>query len=298
LQEAKDDTLRFRIGAVRNGDRALPLAFASAIMAGAQQLLLSAACTVLKPQACHPRLNRAEAQQLLEASHFRHTEPGSFVFKVSCPVNALDVQTPLMLGDGDTSFVRHTTLTLYRSLRQIVTAIEADTLPNLVEQTRQEASPLVSSNLCEALTRFQDEALKNSLDLTIAWSIIHAPPTAENTARPLRFQPDYFPRIEEVRRALRSVEKHNEDTFIGTVERLDGEMGADGRRTGEVILALLLPEGEIVRARTNLDAEQYVAADEAHMTEGAYVRITGKLHPGRQPRALTDVAEFKLLSKN
>ena len=110
---------------------------------------------------------------------------------------------------------------------------------------------------------------------------------------PIRFQKDYFPRIEEVRRALRSSERHREDSFIGTVERLDGEIGADGQRAGEVILALLLAEGETVRARASLTPDQYATADRAHMTDGAYVKVAGKLSPGRQPRSMTGIAVFE-----
>ena len=88
-----------------------------------------------------------------------------------------------------------------------------------------------------------------------------------------------------------------EDTFIGTVERLDGEMGEDGQRSGEVILSLLLPEGEQVRARTNLNAQDYTKADQAHMTEGTYVKVAGKLHPGRQPRQLTELRTFDLIQR-
>lgn len=293
LQEVNDDTLSFRIGTPRDDEKTLPLAFAGSIVSGVQQLLLAAACTVLKPQSHHPRLSRNEAQQLIDASQFRHTEPGSFVVKVSCPVNALDVQAPLFPGEMETPFVRRTTLTVKRALLELVTAIEADTLPQLIENAKNAATPLISSNLCEALTRFEDDALKNSLDVEISWAVSTPPPAGEMAVGPIRFQRDYFPRIEEVRRELRSAEKHHEDTFIGTVERLDGEIGADGLRSGEVILALLLTDGETVRARTNLTAEQYVAADRAHMTDGAYVKVAGKLKPGRQPRSLTDVITFE-----
>ena len=102
-----------------------------------------------------------------------------------------------------------------------------------------------------------------------------------------------FSRIEEVRRELRSTEKDQQDTFIGTVERLDGEMTGSGRRSGEVILALLV-DGESVRTRTSLDPEEHEKADKAHMTDGSYVQITGRLRSGRQPRLLTNVSSFEL----
>jgi len=104
--------------------------------------------------------------------------------------------------------------------------------------------------------------------------------------------------MEEVRRELRAIDLHHEDTFIGTLERLDGVMNDDGRRSVDVVLlALLLPdEGETVRAKTALSAEDYAKADRAHMTNGTYVQVTGRLLPGRQPRQLMSVSRFDLIS--
>lgn len=73
-------------------------------------------------------------------------------------------------------------------------------------------------------------------------------------------------------------------------------MGPDGKRLGEVLLAILLPDGESVRARVHLNAEQYAEADRAHMNDGAYIRVAGMLHPGRQIRALSDIQRFELLA--
>ncbi|CAK0773091.1 hypothetical protein CCP3SC1AL1_640013 [Gammaproteobacteria bacterium] len=112
--------------------------------------------------------------------------------------------------------------------------------------------------------------------------------------KPIRFQRDYFGRIDEVRRQLRSNKAHTIGTFIGTVERLDGEMGEDGRRSGEVIIALLL-EGESIRVKTNLTANEYEKAHQAHITESAYVQISGKIHPGRSPQSITEITRFKLI---
>lgn len=297
LMEVSDDAFAFRVTSPRPEDRYLPLSFVGAMVAGAQQLLLASACTVLKPKAHHPRLSRTEAQQFLETARFRHTQTGSFVLNVSCPVQAINVQAPLLPDESDAPFVRRTTLTLRRSLRELVSAIETDSLDGLVESLKKSETPLISSNFCEALTRFEDESLKNSVDIGITWAASIPRPNDEPVFSVVRVQHDYFSRIEEVRRELRSNEKHVEDTFIGTVERLDGEMGEDNRRSGEVILSLLLPEGEQVRARTNLNAEQYAKADQAHMTEGTYVKVAGKLLPGRQPRQLSDLRAFDLIQK-
>ncbi len=297
LMEVADDAIAFRVTTPNQQDRSLPLAFAGSMVLGAQQLLLAAACTVLKPQTHHPRLSRTEAQQFLETARFRHTQPGSFVLNVSCPVQAMDIQSALLPDEMEAPFVRRATFALKRSLRELVSAIETDSLVGFVAEAKNSEAPLISSNLCEALMRFEEESLKNSVEIGITWAALIPRPASEPAVSIVRVQHDYFSRIEEVRRELRSEETHTEDTFIGTVERLDGEMDDQGRRQGEVILSLLLPEGEQIRARTNLNPEQYAKADQAHMTEGAYVKVSGRLHPGRQPRQLGDLSAFELIQK-
>jgi hypothetical protein len=297
LLEVGDDSIAFRVTSPRPDESSIPLSFAGSMIAGAQQLLLASACTLLRPLAHHPRLDRTETRQFLETTRFRHTQPGSFVLNVSCPVQAMDVQAPMWPNETDAPFVRRATIMLRRSLGELVSAIETDSLDELVEATKKSESPMISSNFCEALTHFEEESLKNSVDIGIAWAVSIPRPINEPTVSVVRVQHDYFSRIEEVRRELRSVEKHTDDVFIGTVERLDGEMGTDGHRFGEVILSLLLPEGEQVRVRTNLNTEHYAKADQAHMTEGTYVKVAGRLHPGRQPRQLDDLRSFDLIQR-
>jgi len=284
----RDDVLRFRIFTGSN-DFDVPLGFASNLITSAEKLLKAAACTVLRPRVHHPRLSFAEAAQLIEKFRFGQTERGSFVVRVSCPLDALEVQGSVNLDGEDAPFVRQVTLSLNRALRQLTNAIETDAVDDLVLAIRGTEMPLVSSNLCEALAGMHDAQMENSLDLGFDWSVLRGLPSAD-FPKQIRVQRDYFSRIEEIRRELRSMESEQEDTFIGTVERLDGELGPDGRRSGVVVLALLLAgESETVRVRTVLSAEQYAIADKVHMTNGAYVRVAGRLRPGRQPRQLTEV---------
>jgi hypothetical protein len=296
IESLREDVLRLRIFFGDN-DQFLPLSFASAAVQNTEKLLRAAACTVLRPRIHHARLTLTEAAQFVEKSKFAQTEKGSFVLKVACPINAMEVQGVLELGDDSAPFVRQVTVALQKSLDALASAIEADTLDRLVDDLKVSRSPIISSNLCEALAGMHDDLINNSLDVGFDWSLLRAPPAGLNSGRAIRFQREYFSRIDEVRRELRSVEVNAEETFIGTVERLEGEMGDDGRRSGPVVLALLLPdEGESVRARIMLDADNYGRASTAHMTPGAYVLVSGRLRPGRQPRQLTDVTRFELVT--
>jgi hypothetical protein len=292
IQEAKDDTLRFRVINNRNEDSFIPLSYAVSAITGAKELFISAASTVLKPQLHHPRMNRSEALELVERSKFRHTEKGSFTLKVSSPLKAVDIQANLF---SDTMpFVRQTTLTINMALSSLVFAIQTDTLDNLVDSIKKEPNPLVSSNLCKAVTDFKEENGDYDLWINFHWANSLAIPENLYVTNEIKIQRDYFARIDDVRRELRNTEKQKEDVFMATVERLDGELDDSGHRSGEVILNLL-QEDEIIRARTTLNSKQYEAADKAHMTAGAFIKIKGKLHPGNQPRLFTDVSIFELI---
>ena len=295
VQTAREDTLRYRITSTSTSMDSLPLSFAASLVQAAQQMLMASACTVLKPQTHHPRLHRNEAQQLVDSARFNQTERGSFVFSVSCPINALNVQVPLPLHGEALPFVRMTTWTINRALQALVDAVETDTMDRLVEEAKLAERPILSSNLCEAVSRLHDDDIRNDVELSFAWAASAPLPQGAPVRETIRIQRDYFDRIEEVQRELRATERHQEDTFIGTVERLDGEMGADGRRSGDVIVALLLREGESVRAKLTLAPDDYETAARAHLNQSAYVRVTGRLHPGRQPRVLSDIRYFEVI---
>lgn len=294
IETVQSDVLRLRVYFEGN-DRSLPLPFATGLISGAEKLLKSAACTAVMPRTNHPRLSLAEATQFIENARFGQTEAGSFILQISCPVHAMEIQGALQLDERDAPFVRQVTLSLHLALTQLIDAIEADMLDELVEELKSSKAPLISANLCEALSAMHDQQINNSLDVSFNWSSSSRAGVQTYREDPLRFQHDYFSRIDDVQAELKAVEKDDEDTFIGTVERLEGEMGSDGRRSGAVMLSLLLPEGETVRARTSLNPDDYVIADRAHMSSNTYVRLTGRLRAGRQPRQLTDLKHFGIV---
>lgn len=295
-QFVKDDVMYVRVHADSPIEQSLPLSFAAALVQNSAKLLKAAACTVLRPRVRHPKLTLQEATQLINKARFGHTEPGSYVLRVACPINAVDAQGLLPEAQPETvPFVRRVTSTLQYSLSSLAGAIEADRLEALIDAQKAAEAPLLSSNFCEAVQAMHDEIIDNSLDVGFGWSALQ-PVRDPTLQRRVRVQRDYFRRIEEVGRELRAVEQHDDGPFVGTVERLDGDLDQDGRRSGEVILSLLLPdEDETVSAKITLSAADYAKADQAHMTRGAYVQVMGVLRPGRQPRQLIDVTSFEVV---
>ena len=298
-----DDVLSFRIHFAGN-ERSLPLGFATALLPQTELLIKAAACTVLRPQVHHPRLALAQAIQLIDKTRFQHTEQGSFVLKTSCPVHAMQAQGELDLAPDPHStalqtnppFVREVNLVLHQSLQALVHAIEGDKIAQLLDQLQHEENPLISSNLCAALVEMQDEKLENELSIGFGWAASLPAPALVPKAAVVRFQRDYFPRIEEIRRALRGSPAQREELFIGSVERLEGTMNADGQRTGDVVLSLFLPDEEgVIKAKVHLQADHYAQAVRAHQTNGAYVQVRGQLQAGSRLRQLAHIKSFEAI---
>ena len=292
LMEAGADTLRFGVSSMRQLEGGLPLSYAVKGVKGVENALRAAACSEVQRQRFHPKMNRVEAQKLIEAAQMRHTESGSFVLKVACPLDAVPSDTGDLL---QAPFVRRAMLGMNQAMRDLVNALEADTLNTLVEEAKKDGVSPLSSNLCEGLIAFQDEDLRANLDVSVSWSArLESPPPIYRDK--VRIQWDYFPRIEQVRVALRPEEKVMEQPFVGMVDELKGELGPGEQREGEVILNLFV-EGESIKAKANLTVDHHRIAHQAYGQGKTYIKVTGVLQPGNQPRKLTDVKEFILLDK-
>jgi len=53
---------------------------------------------------------------------------------------------------------------------------------------------------------------------------------------------------------------------------------------------------EVIKAKANINAEDYIKADKAHMNSGSYIKLKGILHPGSQIRLIDNISSFDLIS--
>ena len=294
LMEAGSDTIRFGVSTMRHLENGLPLNYAVQAVKGVENVLRAAACSEVQRQAFHPKMKQTEAQKLVKAAQMRHTETGSFVLKVACPIDAFPSEQ-VDLFKPQPPFVRRAVLGMSEAIIDLVGALESDTLDSLVEKAKKDGASPLSSNLCEGLVAFQDDDARANLDISVAWSArLESPPPI--FCEKMRIQWDYFPRIEQVRAALRPAQVAKEQSFIGIVDELKGDLGPDEQREGEVILNLLVEgEAETVKAKADLSVDQHRLAHKAYGQGKTYVRITGLLNPGNQPRKLTEIKEFSLV---
>jgi hypothetical protein len=293
LVDAGADTLRFGVSAMRHMEDGLPLSYAVRAVKGVENALRAAACSEVHRQPFHPKMKRSEAQKLVETAQMRHTESGSFVLKVACPLDAIPSDDGPLFPRPP--FVRRAVLGMSEAIRDLVGAIEADTLETFVERARTDGVSPLSSNLCESLLAFQDEDFRANLDFSVAWSARLRAPDGGNGAR-VRVQWDYFPRIAQVGAALRPAQSPRHQAFYGIVDELKGDLDPNEKREGEVILDLLV-DGESIKAKANLNVDHHRLAHQAYGEGKSYIRVVGLLHPGNQPRRLTDIQEFSFAER-
>jgi hypothetical protein len=279
------DLLRIQDVGQATGGIDAPLDRGLALALGARKLLLATACAVARPgQSFYPRTNLPEAEQLLQRC--RLVQPGSsnFAVTLAVPLEAM----PPPPGRVEEPFARRVTELLLRSLRRLTQALEGGNLDRLL--TPVEGEPVVSANLCEGLLDLAPPGEVDTLTVEVRWDRTHPLAAAGGEVRLSR---EDFPRIEALARRLRPAQEPRRQTLLGLVETLNGRMNAANRLEGEVCLTLLDPRGETIRARADLNAEDYAAAAEAHL-RGLPVSLQGVLRRAAGNAFIEDIAEFQV----
>lgn len=263
-----------------------------------KQLILTAGSSVVNPVLYHKRLSRIEATELLKKTRFRHTQEGSFIIKVSCPVELESSPKVSLFNEEIEKPISRKAFELINiASYKILKTIEEDTLDELFENQKKSKTPFISYNLCDSLAELFDDDRELPIELSFSWSKAYTNklPPPKNIPS-IKFPYSFKPKIIELKNYFAPERKETIDTFWGSVESLNGDEGENGRRAGEVILALLI-ESEIVKARLNLNTNQYEVAYKAHGVIGGLVKVKGKLHPGQRIRTLDDIELFEQVEK-
>lgn len=278
--------------------------YAMRVLEAQKELLLSGAVATGKRQSHYAKTLVGDAKKMLEATRFRHTEESSFIFKASCRLYEFE-------GEEDSSifsatdepitapFVRRAMLNIGTGVEELVRSVRDHKEDKLVEDVKEGGDSPVSANFCEAIAELRDREHPHAVDLWVAWSPLLAPPP-EAPRRAIRIVPDYFPVIEDIGKALRPDKKPKRDTYVATVDKLEGTFNNLGQREGRVLLTLLTAiEGTIdapTQVRVVLDAPKYDEALEIHKTTRVMARVEGTIKNGqRQPFAF-DLDSFKIIS--
>ncbi len=302
IREVNDDVISLRYYSDSKIINSLSFQEALDSIESTKQMILAASSSVINPSLFHKRMSRTEAVEVLKASRFRHTEEGSFILKISCPVQIeTSYQQSLFEEDNvQKPISRRAFEIINNGANKIIESIEGDYISELFEEQKNSSSPFISYNLCDAIIGLFDDERELPFELRFDWSRaylrkINSPPFP----RSVKFPYSLKTKIEELKSYFQPETRDTSDVFFGSVENLYGNVGDDGRRAGEVTLRLYI-EGEMVNARANLNSDLYDKAYQAHGIEGGgLVKIKGILRPaqGRRTKSLTDISQFDIIPR-
>ena len=166
LVTADRDVVRVRVG--ESDDGSVALNAAAALISGARDMLLSAACSLGDRRSVYRAGANREAAELLERTRLGQTDQGSFVVNLLTPVVPPPVHMLLPDPDDLNAPIQR------RMTRRLVEALNATR--EMVERTAageegafgETGGSGVSANLCEAVVRIVEPF--STLDVGVSWA--------------------------------------------------------------------------------------------------------------------------------
>lgn len=275
------DGLAFRFASSDTGSGTISVSDGCRIRHAQRRLLLSAAHSVVEPQAHHPRLSRTEAVAFLETCREAPSQHGSFVANIIIPVAPPVGQLPL-----DDPFSRQVTSLLARALHEVSEAISTGDDERLLNGARNG----LSSNLLDALSDLHPPGQHGTLDVGFSWAPGRPAPGHH---RRVRFDHSFFPSMAEAARFLRETLPMPGTTVEGYFAGFERDP-QDPSRPGEVALLATLDEypGQTKKVYMTLSRSAYSDAWQAHK-KAAKVRVTGTLIKEKRRYVLRNPGEVE-----
>jgi hypothetical protein len=298
IREVNDDVICLRYYSENKNVNSISFEGAFDAIDATRKMLLSAASSVVSPALFYPVLNRTEAQEFIKKARFRHTEEGSFILKISHPCEIIS-NYDLFGEHYEKPFSRSAFEIINISAIKISNAIEADAISKLFDEERCSSAPIISYNFCENLSKLFDDEREIPFQLIFNWS----KSSLQKISLPASLNRISFPysvksKIEEVKSHFEPPKRDflQKETFFGTVDTLDGDVGLDGKRSGSVTITILY-NNDTFKSRINLTPDKYQIAVNAHQKGNVLVKIVGDLQRERSKRiqSIENVQSFNLV---
>ncbi|MTW23070.1 hypothetical protein [Allochromatium palmeri] len=247
----------------------------------AENLMLSAACSVVDSRRTYHLRKVTEATDYLKTVRFGPSERGSYVLTILSPVQPrLTHQRPIDFDEEP--FPRTVMLRLASALGAAKRAADQARADNAFEPFDAAVSQGVSANLCEALARLAETT--QGFDIGLTWARTRPAGRARQT---FHFTPEVGEVLREAARIFRQSEPMTDTRVTGFVIALDRPVEQfDGHATLRVLI-----DEKPRRVRARFEQAVYAQVIQAFQDKAA-ISLLGDLFPiGRRweirnPRAL------------
>lgn len=292
LSRTPSDILRLRVSAPDATLGNLPLQEGLRLLRGGRDMLLSAACSAVRPQAFHPEMSLKQPNEFIKNCRLGQTERGSFVATIITPVPpSLQQETFAGFDEIEEPFARRVTTRLMESLDIVDVAVRTARLDPILGGVENG----VSANLCEAMMAMKPEGDQARLDISMSWSRSR-PCVSGRLPSTVGFAQEDFPIIEEAGRQLRERATPQRERFEGKVQQLQFDVASlfDGI-IGKIIIRTQVG-GRPARVKVVLNSDDYRRACDAHRDQKT-VAVSGRIHHDAKVRVyeLSEPQDFQVL---
>lgn len=251
LVTADRDVIRVR--AAGEDDGAVALHDGLALLRGAHDMMLAAACSLRNPRpAYRPGSNRA-ASDYVRRIRVGQTEQGSFAVTLLPPVVAPPLRVGVR-GPADDPLERAMTRRMVGALTAARIATER-TMGGVGNAFVEVVEAGVSANLCDALVTLIEPF--PGLDVSVTWARTLPRPVARDV---VRFGRADAPILREAARVFRDLEPRPAQRLVGVVQRLK----RGGAETAGMIGLRTSIDGRNQSVRADLPQSDYERALRAH----------------------------------
>ncbi|QOS81002.1 hypothetical protein JNUCC31_09080 [Paenibacillus sp. JNUCC31] len=284
--DSPTDKLEIRIVSSFAEDGAIPLSYASNLIKGLKNLIVSAAYTEELPQRVFKRASQ-KAQSYSDFFKLGQTAHGSYVVTVESGslVND-DIEIAI---ENDTlitePFSRRVMKRIHKSMHQIESFNdENNKLNDLVERGYTEG---INANICDALLSFYDENESVKLESKIKYS--KAIENTEQLPEKITLNSSDYHIIKVLAEALR--EKKSEDVEL---EGYISKLSSNSELTHGSINIISTYENKRHSVKLELNQDDYKRACDAHK-EKKQVRITGVIDTSGKTWEVVELKSFQVL---
>ncbi|MCL2102164.1 MAG: hypothetical protein FWH22_10695 [Fibromonadales bacterium] len=272
------DVIRFKVESKDTENGLISFNNGISLLENAKKSLYAAACDIINPSIFHKKLFYKQANQFIDSCYLGQTEIGSFVVSIVCPfINPTKDESAVQLNSFyekdvlEKSLTRSVTKKFAKSLQQVKKSIEIGNR-NFLEDLAD--TDIISVNFLESIVELSDYGEKEKIDIGIGWS--NYIEKSEEMPNSISFSKDYIKPLEYVISKYTPKEEGVISSFVGKIFQAKGEPDFDKRDSGEITLSFITEENKAVKARVNLNREQFSKALAA-FNSGSYVKVSGEL---------------------
>lgn len=272
------DIIRFRV--VNEGTENGLISFHDGfnLLENAKKSLYATACDIVAPSIYHKKLYSKSANQFIDSCYLGQTERGSFIASIVCPfINSSREENAVQLSLFneeevlETSLTRTITKKFIKSLHEVKSNIEIGNYDFLEEQINADK---ISINFLESIVELGDYGDKDQIDISVSWTNhiekIHDLPSE------ITFTKDYIQPLEYIISKYSPKDEGITGSFVGKISKAETNPDIDKRNNGEITFNFINELNKIVKAKVNLNQEQFSEALKA-LDNGQNVKIDGEL---------------------